>query len=1120
MENSEAFHWSRLLHGQDARATCKVAFCSKHAAHPARIWKCGKFRSRRGRRLNIFSMRPIPIQFALLAALLSIQIAPSRALRAADAPVDFSRDIEPILSDACYHCHGPDEKGRKAKLRFDTKEGAFRIKDGKAVIAPGKLAESELIRRISTTDPDDQMPPPDSNRKLSAKQIDLLKRWVEQGAVWSEHWALIPPRRPATPKTRMAGWGRNGIDPFILSRLEKEGLSPSAQATKEALIRRVTFDLTGLPPTTAEIDAFAADSSPDAHEKLVDRLLASPRYGERMAVEWLDIARYADTHGYQSDRYRPVWAYRDWVIKAFNQNLPFDQFATWQIAGDLLPNATKEQRLATAFNRLHMQNEEGGIVEEEFRVAYVVDRVNTFSTAFLGLTTECSRCHDHKYDPIAQRDFYSLFAFFQNIDESGQTSYFTSSTPVPAMLLSTEEQDEKLAELAAAAREKEAQLAKARADSSAEFEKWLAGRDPKSAGKIGGEIASFSFDAIKANKIDNAVDPKKPGNANDNPALVEGKFGKAAALSGENGFTFPGLGHFTRSDPFTLSIWVSAAALQPLQPRALILHQSKAPIDAGSRGYEILLEGGRVAFGLHHMWPGNSLKVATRAALLPGQWAHLAVSYDGSSRAAGVRICIDGKAQELEIIRDGLSKDIAYGGGEPDLAIGHRFRDNGFKGGKVDEFRIFDRALSNLEIEQLAGLGSLAGALAAPADQLGAAQRQALLDYFNATANVAAIKIEQDLRQARHAWSKAIDAIPEIMVMKEMPAPKPAFILKRGAYDAPGEAVSADTPRALPHMAADLPKNRFGLAKWLTAPDHPLMARVTVNRAWQQMFGRGLVLTSDNFGKQGSPPTHPELLDYLARTFVDDLHWDYKALLRLMATSATYRQSSRLTPDLLARDPQNELLARGTARRLTAEMLRDQALSVSGLLVEKIGGPSVKPYQPPGLWEEIAMGHPQYGQGKGDDLHRRSLYTFWKRTVPPPAMMTFDAADRSYCTARRQSTATPLQALAMLNDVQLIEAARLIAGRMLEEGGATDAARVGWAFRTITGRRATEKELPILQQILTEQREIFKADPSAAKKLLAMGEAKSDPKLDLVELAAGTILAQALLNHDEAIMRR
>ena len=1046
-------------------------------------------------------------------------LAVGASAHAAQYVVNYDRQILPIISDNCYKCHGPDEKARKAHLRLDTKQGAFGVIEGKTIISPGKLDASELIRRISSTDPDVKMPPANSGRKLTETQISLIKMWVEQGAKWELHWSLVPPRRPALPGVENQKWCRNAIDRFVLAKLEEQHLKPLDECAKGTLLRRVTLDLTGLPPTPAELEAFLADKSPDAYEKVVDRLLASPRFGERMATIWLDLARFADTHGYQSDRYRPMWPYRDWVIKAFNQNLPYDEFVTWQLAGDLLPDASKEQRLATAFNRLHMQNEEGGIIEEEYRVAYVVDRVDTFGTAFLGLTFECSRCHDHKFDPITQKDFYSLFAFFQNVDESGQTSYFTNPIAVPTMVLSDDATDRKIQSLRMQIATKESELKSIRDGAWYSFSHWLEQHRDESP-KISGEIAHFDFEQIKGGRIANLVDEKKPGKAVEGPKLVEGRFGKAAELSGENGFAFPGIGTFTRADPFSLSIWLKTPSHEP---RMTVVHHSKAPIDAGSRGYELLLESGHVAFGLHHMWPGNSLKVATKEVVPIDQWTQVTATYDGSSRAAGIHIYIDGRDVPLDVIRDGLHKDITYtvdSDGEPDLTIGYRFRDNGFKDGEVDEFRAFDRELLALEVSNLYehSLATAPHRSPLPEGEGEKAQRQALFDYFIATAYQPALTATKELHELRQEQNALTNPIPEIMVMQEMPHPKQAYVLKRGAYDARGEEVFAKTPAVLPPMPSSAPHNRLGLANWLFEADNPLTARVEVNRLWQQMFGRGIVETAENFGSQGSPPTHPELLDWLAVEFRES-GWDVKHVLKLIAMSATYRQSSRAPRQLLADDPDNHLLARGPARRLTAEMLRDQALFDSGLLVEKLGGPSVRPYQPAGVWD-VAMGRPKYDQGHGEDLHRRSLYTFWKRSVPPPAMLAFDAPDRNYCVARRQSTSTPLQALALLNDVQITEAARLISHRMMTEGGKTLDLRVAWMFRLVTDREPGVDELAILKQIFIEQRDLFASDKESARKLLAMGEAKNDPSVDPIDLAAGTVLAEAILNHDEAVMRR
>ena len=1044
-----------------------------------------------------------------LACWLALGTLDGHAAEPARPPVDFGRDVLPILSDKCFQCHGPDAGTRKADLRLDLEVGLLRATD--PLVVPGRSAESELIARIISDDDLERMPPPESNLTLTPDQVELIRRWVDGGAGWAKHWAFVPPTRPEPPRIAGDAWSINPIDRFVLTRLGQAGLKPSPEADRATSLRRVTLDLTGLPPTVDALDAFEADHDPGAFERVVDRLLATPQHAERLATDWLDLARYADTHGYQADRTVNVWPWRDWVVRAFERNQPFDEFVTWQLAGDLLPNANVEQKLATAFNRLHMQNEEGGIVAEEFRVTYVADRVNTAATAFLGLTFECARCHDHKFDPITQRDYYSLFAFFQNIDESGQTSHFTQSVPVPSLLITDPPTDARLATLATRIEDAEAQVAKR----STEDDGWRAWLDARTgvqaptAGLVGGN----SFEATTTQPADPeqrllAVQPVE------NPALVEGKVGRGVELSGENGFTFPGVGHFTRHDPFTLGLFVRVPSGLD---QAVLIHQTKAPIDAGSRGYEVLLEGGKIAFGLHQMWPGDSVKVITERAVPVDTWAHVAVTYDGSSRASGLRIYLDGELMPVQVIRDGLTKEITYAGAEPDLAIGYRFRDSGFKGGRVDEFRLYDRTLSPPEVATLAGRPDLDQAWTLPTAQLTAEQRAALHDVYQATAAPGLIAARAELRASRQERGRLIETLPEIMVMRELTTPRPAHILQRGAYDAPGAEVTADTPSALPPIPSDLPRNRLGLARWLFRPENPLTARVAVNRLWQMMFGRGLVETSENFGRQGSPPTHPELLDWLATEFVAS-GWDVRHMIRLMATSATYRQSSRADSTLLARDPANTLLARGPVRKLTAEMIRDQALAVGGLLNEARGGPPVRPYQPAGLYDVASGGG--YQPSTGADLYRRTLYTFWKRTVPHPSLAIFDAADRSNCAIRRQSTSTPLQALALLNDPQIIEAARHLAGLALQTDIREDSGRAAWICRRVLGRPPTARETTVLGRLLIERRSLFQADRESAVQFLTVGDSRPDPTLDPVELAAWTVLAQTLLNHDSAIHRR
>ena len=1052
-----------------------------------------------------------------LLAVVGLFAVPTHAQAAAGGKIRFNEQVRPILSDRCFACHGPDEKNRQAELRLDLRDGAVADLGGHSAVVPGKSAESELLSRISSTDPDAVMPPPTSKKTpLTAAEIAILQQWIDEGAEYQGLWSLQPMTRPAIPELPPNDGHvfESPIDRFIVQKLSELGSkSLSAEAPKERLIRRVTFDLTGLPPTPAEVDAFISDHSPAALERVVDRLLASPRFGERMASEWLDLARFADTQGYQVDRFRPMWPYRDWVIKAFNQNLPFDQFTTWQIAGDLLPNATKEQRLATAFNRLHSQNEEGGIVDEEFRVAYVNDRVTTFGTAFLGLTFECSRCHDHKYDPITQRDFYSLFAFFQNIAEAGQTSYYTTAMPTPTLLLSTDEQDRKIAELSKTIAEREQTLKDVTESATKDFEAWLANRPSEAA--VAGCVAHFPFDAIKKGQTSNLINGKKRGREVEGPQICEGKLESAVKLNGENGFTFPNVGDFSRADAFSLSLWVHVP--KSLR-RGVILHNSKAAADAASRGYDLLWEEGRIAFGLYHFWPGNAIKVQTTTAVATDEWAHLAVTYDGSSRASGVRLYVNGQLAATRVLRDELTKDITYDRDVANLTLGHRFRDSGIAGTAVDDLKFFDRELTAVEAGEVAGRGTLAAVLSVSEDSLTADDRDALKGYYLATACEPWQKALAEFHTARAEYSNYVNPIPEAMVMEELPQPKPAFVLNRGSYDQPTIPVTATTPTALPPLADSQPRSRLGLAQWLVDPEHPLMARVTVNRMWQMMFGRGLVETSDNFGSQGAQPTHPELLDWLSRDFIAN-GWDLKRMLRQMALSETYRQDSRFAPADLQEDPENRWLARGAIRRLTAEMIRDQALFASGLLHESIGGPSVKPYQPNGIWD-IAASEKVYVQDHGEDLYRRSLYSYWRKTLPPPAMVAFDAADRSYCTVKRQSTSTPLQALTLLNDPQIVEASRVAGERMLRAGVDKTEDRAAWIFRLITSRPATDAETAVLVRLFNEQREIFASDEEAAKKLLAVGEAKRDESLAASDAAAATVLALAIFNYDEAAQRR
>ena len=1032
--------------------------------------------------------------------------------------IDYNFHVKPLLSDRCYACHGPDDNARKADLRLHTEEGAKQatLESGGRAIVPGSLRRSQLYHRIYADDPDEVMPPAESNLTLSAVEKAMIARWIEQGAPWKPHWSFIPPDKPDLPTVTRTDWPAGGIDYFVLARLEREGLAPSSEASRETLIRRVSFDLTGLPPTLDEIDAFLADDSPDAYETVVDRLLASEAYGERMTVEWLDAARYADTGGYQSDRLRRMWPWRDWVIEAFNDNLPFDEFATWQLAGDLLPNATTEQRLATAFNRNHRQTEEGGSIDEEFRVEYVADRTNTTATTFLGLTAECARCHDHKYDPISQKEYYQLFSFFNNIDESGQTSFFTDAVPVPALLLSDEETERRLIDLTQQIAEKERALETSAAQARPAFDTWLSRQSAVAlpATPTPGPVAAYDFEQIVDDKVSNRARRDRPGTTVYDPLIVPGRIGNAIAFDGENGLHFDGVGAFSRTDPFTLSLWIKASEWRDWN---VLVHRTRAALDAGSRGYELSMQQDRLVAGLTHMWSQNAIRIITDDGVPLNEWVHVAMTYDGSSRAAGVTLYVDGQQAAVTVVRDNLFKNNTYERDDATLTMGYRFRDSGFKDGLIDDFQVFDRALTAIEIAQLSGSNPLPALLGKPAGALTETEREHLFAYYLAHHHEDDDRAQAELYALRQKQDETISPVPEIMVMQEMAAPRPAFVLRRGQYDDKGEQVFPDTPARIMPFPDDLPKNRLGLARWLVDPQNPLTARVAVNRYWQMYFGQGIVATPEDFGNQGALPTHPLLLDWLARTFIES-GWDVKAMQKQIVMSATYRQSSAAPSALLARDPQNELLARGPSFRLSAEIIRDQALAASGLLVRALGGPGVKPYQPAGLWEEKSGA--TYVQDTGEGLYRRSLYTFWKRTSPPPSMITFDAARRNQCVMRRQRTSTPMQALVLLNDPQFVEASRKIAERMLREGGETVDERIAFAFRLLTSRQPRPAEHDVLKTLYQEQLETFAQNRPAALALMEIGESDWDDHLDLTALAASTILANMLLNFDEAIIKR
>ncbi|MBI1353183.1 MAG: DUF1553 domain-containing protein [Acidobacteria bacterium] len=998
------------------------------------------------------------------------------ALAASAQEVRFNRDVRPILSDKCFACHGPDAGNRSTPLRFDSREGAFvdLLSGGKAIV-PGDPAQSKLIERVSSEDPVRRMPPSyKGHAKLSEREIATLTRWIEQGAEWEGHWAFQRVERPTVPPNG-EGWARDPIDRFVARRLDREDMRPTKEADRATWARRATLDLTGLPPTPAEVDAFVADESADAYEKVVDRLLASPRYGERMAFRWLEAARYADTNGYQNDQERDMWRWRDWVIEAYNKNLPFDEFTVWQIAGDLLPNATLEQRIASGFNRNHRGNGEAGIVPEEYHVEYVVDRVEATSMVWMGLTMGCARCHDHKYDPLTQKEFYQLFAYFNQVPDRGR--YFKYGNTPPFVQAPTAEQAEKLAALDARIEKTEATLQGLEGDVARGLQAWQ-------------PVQPWSFD-----------ESLLFATFGEGPRKFEGK--DFADLGEEGGYSF--------YDRLSIGVRVRPDEIQT----AGLVAKSSAKGDLfGGKGWGFYLDEGRPRFRM-----GNGLDDSTDVrAVKPlpvGAWSHLTFTYDGSRLTRGMKIYVDGRPVELEVVEDHSNNEITLPKTPLRAGVGPEMTDL-FRG-ELEDLRLYDRDLSADEAAVLAvEEGTPALAALAAAERSEAAGRKLRWAYLSDEASGPAGEAWRELRRLRLARQEMTDGFPTVMVMSDA-AGRQTHLLKRGAYDAPGEAVEPGVPAVLPPLPAGGPNNRLGLAEWLVSRDNPLTARVTVNRFWQMLFGQGIVETVEDFGSQGSWPTHPELLDWLAAEFMES-GWDTKALLKRIVLSATYRQGSQLTPDKLEKDPQNKLLSRGPRVRLPAEAVRDQALAVAGLLSERVGGPSVKPYQPAGLWTELSNWE-EYEHDKGGDLYRRSLYTFWKRTIAPPSMVAFDAAPRETCVVRETRTNTPLQALGLMNDVTYVEAARKLGERMLTEGGSDAEARLDYGFRLATAREPGQAELAVLKRGLQRYQQRYAVHPADAEKLLSQGDSPRSEAIEPAEQAAYAAVASLILNLDEAITK-
>ncbi len=1029
-------------------------------------------------------------------AVLTLLLSPS--LLPAAGKVNFNRDVRPILSDNCFACHGFDAKKRKADLRLDVPEGAFKAnEDGEAPIKPGSPGASTVWQRIITTDADDLMPPADSHKKLSAAQRDILKRWIEEGAEYQPHWSFITPKLPAVPQVKdaTASTVRNPIDAFIDQRLAEEGLKQNPEADKVTLIRRVTLDLTGLNPTPAEVDAFLADSSSQAYEKLVDRLLKSTRYGEHMGRHWLDLARYADTHGLHLDNERSMWPYRDWVVKAFNDNLHFDDFTKWQIAGDLMPGRTREQDIASGFNRCNVTTSEGGSINEEFIFRYAVDRTSTAIEVWMGLTAGCAVCHDHKFDPLSQKEFYSLYAFFNSAADPPMDGNKIDTPPI--MRLTQPEQDRQIKELDGKLTGVQTRIDTALATVSYTDPATIQPPPPAQVA----EQVWFEDGFPPAAKAQSQGAPTCLVSADEGgPVFSGGAALKRAAKGLEQDF-FSGGAEYVIPPNGKLFFHCYLDAANP--PKAIMVQfHTKEWLHRAVWG-----EADRIPFGK----PKTTEKVAMGPLPKAGGWVRLEVDAARLGLKPGTKV--DGYAftqfdGTVYWDRLGVSSRV-----EPakDAAWSYDVWVAQNQGRRVESIPEPLRTLVRGKKR----------------DQWSAEEARRIKTYwmesvYGGTRDLMApLLAERGALESRKASVES--TVPLTFVMRDMEKPRDSHVMVRGQYDKPGEKVSRGVPAVLPPLPkrAQGDYDRLDLAEWLVSREQPLTSRVAVNRFWQQFFGTGLVKTSADFGSQGEPPSHPELLDWLAVTFMES-GWDVKALVRAMVCSATYRQGTQVTPALLAKDPENRLYARGPRFRLDAEVLRDNALFVSGLLDPTMGGKGVKPYQPPNIWEPVGFGGSntrEYKQDSGNALYRRSLYTFLKRTAPPPFMSTFDAPNREQSCTRRERSNTPLQALQLMNDVQHFEAARQLAQRMLREGGATPSDRITWAWRVVTSRKPSPEELAVVQDALIQHLTKYYSNPEAALQAVTYGESKRDEKLNVSELAAYTMVANLLLNLDETVTK-
>ena len=985
----------------------------------------------------MFSVNRFYLMTGLAAA-----AALGQAQAALPEKVRFGVHIRPVLSHYCVQCHGPDEEHRKADLRLDMESGLFGGEGEDRIVVPGKPKESLLFQRITTHDKDDLMPPPESKLEMSAEEIALLERWISQGAKWEDHWAFVTPKTPNLPKVQQKAWPKNSIDFFTLAKLEQQGLKPSKEADRRTLIRRVCFDLTGLPPAPEEVERFVNDSDPNAYEKLVDSLLASERYGERMTLSWMDAARYGDSSVYHDDGVRFMWPWRDWTIDAYNDNKRFDDFTIEQLAGDQLKDATVEQKVASGFNRNHGTTDEGGAIDEEYRVEYNVDRVKTTSNVWLGLTMECAQCHDHKYDPISQKEYYQFYAYFNINSDKGMQTRNGNSAPlikVPSMMQRQElEKRRGAVELAKDERAKAKPTLK-------EMDEWIAD-----------------------NRVDEVPNP---------PAL--------------SGWQF--LGSFGAKDS-------NEAFNKDYGPeKGVDLKKEYGGKKWEARDYK---DGEVHTISL----PEKSASYFYRSIKSHADQT-VAVSLGSDD---GIKVFLNGKQTLANNANRGPAADqekteLKLVKGDNHLLI--KIVNNGGAGGMY-----FKLGGSSLPQEVLANLGQ---------DLLSEEHLAKLREYYEKSVWPLAKQLDEKVKAAEKAVNDYNNSIVTVMTMGDLAKPRKTYVLNRGHYASPikDEEIFPNVPSVLPALPKDSPKQRLSLAKWLADDDHPLTARVAVNRYWAMLFGSGLVSTVADFGTRGALPSHPGLLDYLSRDFADS-GWNVKRTLKQMLMSATYRQVSAASHDQLARDPQNIYLSRAPRFRLQGEFIRDNALSVSGILNGKIGGPSVKPYQPPRIWNEVALnGGLFYKRDNDQKLYRRSMYTYWKRSAPMPNMVAFDAPTREKCVIQRPRTNTPMQALVTMNDVQFVEAARVFAQRVLQKGGEDFDSQLDYAFLLATARPADDLRKRVFRTLYDSQLKEFTADKKRAEDLLKFGEAKRDESVDMAQHAAWTTVASAILNLDEVLTK-